>query len=340
MSNDNGKLTKNERRQQAREQARIAREREKKREKRNRLFLQGGIAIVVLAVLAVVAIVLTQTLKPAGPGPKNMASGGVVFTKDLKVVEGPALKSGEQRKAAESNDFDKLPVEVEVFADYMCPACGSFDQQYSTMLENYVGAGDVNLEVYPINFLDTSSMGTKYSTRAANMFSCVVEQQPDYAFKLHNLLLSADVQPEEGTEGLTDEQLLDQAKAAGATVDDDLKQCVKDQRFAAFIDGNTKQATETGVLGLADGERLLNTQQTAAATGEELQTAGEPQRLVQTPLVIVNGKQWDASRDGDLEQYILKVKGELESKADKQASESSDDSSSKTDDDTASKKSE
>ncbi len=74
-------------------------------------------------------------------------------------------------------------------------------------------------------------------TRAANIVSCVVEQQPDSAFALHNRLLSQGVQPAEGTTGLTDEQLLENAEAAGATLNTELKQCVKDVRFAGFIDG-------------------------------------------------------------------------------------------------------
>src|SRR5699024_7464938 len=114
---------------------------------------------------------LTQTMKPAGPGPQNMASGGAVFTKDLKVVEGPALQPDAQRAAPEV-DRKKLPLDVTTYVDYMCPACGAFEQQYGTMLENYVGSGDINLQVYPINFLDGTSLGTKYSTRAANLFSC------------------------------------------------------------------------------------------------------------------------------------------------------------------------
>lgn len=306
------RLTKNERREQAREQARIARAQEKKREKRNRLFLQGGIVLGVLAVLAIVGLVLTQTMKPAGPGPQNMASGGAVFTKDLKVVEGPALQPDAQRAAPEV-DRKKLPLDVTTYVDYMCPACGAFEQQYGTMLENYVGSGDINLQVYPINFLDGTSLGTKYSTRAANLFSCVVEEQPDVAFKLHNRLLSADVQPAEGTTGLTDDQLLDQAKEAGAELTTELKQCVKNKTFAGFIDGNWKQVSETGVLGLAKGELMLE------GDGVTPQPEG-PQRLVSTPTVIVNGKQWSQNRDGDLESYLLKVKGEFEQQSDSQKS--------------------
>ncbi|WP_200330027.1 thioredoxin domain-containing protein [Leucobacter sp. L43] len=306
MANEtNPRPTKNERRAQARVEAAAAREQEKKREKRNRLFLQGGIAVGVIAVLAIIALVLTQSIKPAGPGPENMASGGAVFGKDLKVVTGPALQPGDERVAPEAN-FDELPVEVTVYSDYMCPFCGQFEQQYGTMLENYVGAGDVELTVYPLNFLDNASLGSKYSTRAANLFACVVDQQPDHAFKLNNALLSAEVQPAESTTGLTDAQLIEQAEAAGAEATTELRQCVKDRTFASFISANYKQVSEVGMQGLAKGAQLLG------ADGVTPQNADEPQRLVSTPTVIVNGQQWSQSRDGDLESYLLKVKGELE----------------------------
>jgi len=306
------RLTKNERREQAREKARLAREAEKKREKRNRLVLQASVVLGVLAILAVVALVLTQSMKPAGPGPANMASGGVTFGADLTVEPTPALESGAEREARDA-DWESLPLDVEIYVDYMCPACGAFEQNYGTMLENYVGSGDIALTVYPINFLNPNSLGTKYSTRAANLMGCVVDQQPDSAFKLHNLLLSAEVQPEEGTTGLTDDQLLEQAGAAGATVDDELKQCVKDQRYDDFIDGNAKQVLETGMLGLADGSRLVRPSQTQlqGVSDEDLQPEG-PQRLASTPTVIVNGHQWWSPRDGDLEAYLLKVKAELD----------------------------
>lgn len=301
------KLTKNQRREQAREQARLAREAEKKREKRNRLLLQGGIVLVVVAILGVVALVLSQTMKPAGPGPANMISGGVTFGSDLAVEKTAALQDGEERTARDV-DWEKSPIDVTVYVDYMCPACGNFEQKHGSMLEQYVGSGDITLTVYPINFLDSQSLGTKYSTRAANLFSCVVEQQPDTAFALHNRLLSSSVQPSEGTTGLTDDQLLENAEAAGATLTTELKQCVKDQRFASFISANYKSVSETGIQGLAEGAQLMDPR-----TGE-LMAADQPQRLMSTPTVIVNGQQWVDGRDGTLEEYILKLKSKLDGK--------------------------
>ena len=306
----NEKLTKNQRREQAREQARLAREAEKKREKRNRLFLQGGIALVIIAVLGVVALVLSQSMKPAGPGPLNMISGGVTFSKDLEVVKTTALQDGETRKAPEQ-DWTKSPVDITIYVDYMCPACGTFEQQNGDMLEQYVGSGDVNLTVFPLNFLDGQSLGTKYSTRAANALSCVVEEQPEHAFAYHNRLLSKEVQPAEQTTGLTDDQLVENAVAAGAKGTTELKQCIKDQRFAPFINANWKSASETGLQGLAEGTQLINDPRVG-----DLQPADEPQRLRSTPTVIINGAQWVEGRDGSLEEYILKVKGELEGSAD------------------------
>lgn len=303
----NSRLSKNERRAQAREQARVAREQEKKREKRRRLYIQGGIVVGVLAVLTVIALVVFQSIKPAGPGPENMASGGVVFTENLEVVAGPALKDGETREAPENNR-EELPIDVTVYADYMCPACGAFEQEYTTMFENFVGAGDINLQVYPLTFQDPASLGTKYSTRAANLLGCVVEQQPEHAFALHTRLLSADVQPEQNTQGLSDDELLEQAEAVGASVDTELTRCVNTQQFGDFFQANTKAATESGIVGLAEGSFLALDQ-----VGQELQPEG-PQRLTSTPLVIVNGKQWLSARDGDLESYILKVMAEIEQK--------------------------
>lgn len=312
------KLTKNERREQAREQARLAREAEKKREKRTRLMWQGGIVVAVLAVIGVVALVLSQSMKPAGPGPENMASGGVTFGADLEVVPTPALGEGESREAI-AVDRTELPIDVSVYNDYICSHCGLFEQTWADKLEPHIGSGDITFTVTPLNIFDTQSLGTKYSSRAGNILACVVEQQPEAAYGLHNGLLSANVQPAMGTTGLTDDQLLEQAELAGAELTDDLKRCVKNQTFASFISGNTKQVQELGVLGLAEGERLL-----MSGSNTELQPEG-PQLLTGTPLVLVNGKQWIEGRDGDLEVYILKLKAEIEAQTAKGEADEADD---------------
>ena len=309
MSDTQKKLTKNERREQAREQARQARAAEKRREKRSRLYIQGGVVLGIIAIIAVVGIVISTSMKPAGPGPANMATGGIIFGKDLEVVKSKAMQDPTSERKAPKVNRDELPIDMTIFVDYMCPACGAFEGQYGSMIEQYVGSGDVQLQVYPVTFLDPQSSGTRYSTRAANMVGCVVEEQPEFAFKLHNTLLSEDVQPEEGTTGLTDQELLDVAKSVGVEATSELKSCMKEQRFRGFFDANYSTLSENGVPGLAEGALLVADPNTGA-----LQPEGK-QALISTPTVIVNGQQWVSNRDGDLEQYILKLKSEIEQKA-------------------------
>ncbi|MGR4010353.1 DsbA family protein [Leucobacter sp. 1207-22] len=309
MSDTQKKLTKNERREQAREQARKARAAEKRREKRSRLFIQGGVVVGIIAILAIVGVVISTSMKPAGPGPENMATGGIIFGKDLEVVKSKAMQDPTSERKAPEVERSKLPIDMTIYVDYMCPACGAFEGQYGSILEQYVGSGDVQLQVYPVTFLDPQSSGTRYSTRAANLMGCVVEQQPEFAFKLHNTLLSEDVQPAEGSTGLTDQELLDVAKSVGVDATSELKNCMQEQRFRGFFDANYSTLSEYGVPGLADGARLIGNPSTG-----ELQPEGK-QALVSTPTVIVNGQQWSPNRDGDLEQYILKLKSEIEQQA-------------------------
>ncbi|GAB2554821.1 thioredoxin domain-containing protein [Leucobacter ruminantium] len=235
----------------------------------------------------------------SGVGPEGMASGGAVFGEGGELVSSGSA-SGDSREAPEADRSAGSPVDVTVYVDYMCPACGAFEQANGDMLNSYVRAGDITLQVYPLNFLDQTSLGARYSTRAANLFACIVESSPDAALDVHTSLLSADVQPSEGTEGLTDDELLAVAEDAGADVDGELRQCVAEQRFAGFFDDNTRIATEEGLLGLAPGAQLLG-------SGGTPQPADGPQRLVSTPTVIVAGEQYVAQRDGDLESAILKA---------------------------------
>mgnify|MGYP001394908453 CR=1 FL=1 len=94
-----------------------------------------------------------------------------------------------------------------------------------------------------------------------------------------------------------------------SSLNDELRQCVKDVRFSGFVNKTTSaitQQTGTGVLGLAEGAQLQGR--------DGLQSADGPQFLQGTPLVIVNGQEWKSgvSDYSDFEEYLLKLKAELE----------------------------
>lgn len=303
----NQRMTKNERREAARVQAKAAREAQVKKDKRNRLFLQGGIVLAVVAVIAVVAIIVTQMVKPAGPGPENMASGGVVFEGEaFDVRETPAIEDGEQLVAA-TVDRETVPLDVTVYVDYICPSCGAFETETGAMLEQWVGSGQATLQVYPVNFLDNSSKGTRYSTRAANALACVVEQQPTAAWDMHANLLAPESQPAQNTTGLTADQLVDIAVNSGAEETRELKQCISNVPFADFFTKTNRLAFTGPLLGLESGAVLSD-----GATG--FQPADDPQRITGTPTVIVNGQQAPTGAV-ELEQFMLKMFAELSGEA-------------------------
>lgn len=286
------RLTKNERREQARERARLARETQLKKEKQRKRLIQGGVVLGVIAVLVVIGLIIAQAVKPAGPGPRNMASGGVVFEgEDLSVRTTPAIQDGEQLVAQDVNR-DGVPLDIVVYVDYLCPHCGTFEQQAGQMLEQWVGSGQATLQIYPMNIQDNFSQGTRYSTRAANAFACVVEESPDAAWKFHSTLLAADIQPAQGTSGLPNDRLIELAIESGADDTVSLRQCINNVPFADFFTKTTRQALQGPLVGVADD-----------APEEELVISG-------TPTVYVNGRRAPAA-PAELEQHMLKLFGEL-----------------------------
>lgn len=102
-----------------------------------------------------------------------------------------------------------------VYIDPMCPACRAFEESYTPLI---MEQDDLGLVFHPIAILDRLSQGTLYSTRSAASIYAVAVASPesvsDYVKSLY------DNQPAEGNAGLTNEQLIEYAKASGADISD------------------------------------------------------------------------------------------------------------------------
>ena len=61
------------------------------------------------------------------------------------------------------------PVVVTLFADFHCPHCAEFEEEYGPVLDAARQAGRIRLEVYPMAFIDEGSAA------AANAFGCAAE---------------------------------------------------------------------------------------------------------------------------------------------------------------------
>jgi protein-disulfide isomerase len=200
-----------------------------KQAKRRRITtLVGGVVILGLLVAIGVAVF-------------SSASGGDETATPDRVVTPANLTDG---GAIPVGDAD-APVTVEIYYDYMCPACGAFESANGGELDGLVEDGTARVELRPISFLDRTSNGTEYSTRTANAIATVADAAPDRAWAFHTALYAA--QPEEGTDGLDDARIGEIAKEAGVPAD--VVDRFGDRTFDGWVASVTQDAFDSGVTG-------------------------------------------------------------------------------------------
>ena len=134
-------------------------------------------------------------------------------------------------------------VTVDIYQDFMCPYCGQFDRAQASDLAALVDAGTVKVDFHIMAFLDDSSNGTKYSTRAANAFVAVASREPSKALAFNSALYQN--QPAEGSNGLTDAEIADRARQAG--VSDSLASTFASMQNADFVSKSNQAAFDAGV---------------------------------------------------------------------------------------------
>ncbi|WP_045732823.1 DsbA family protein [Pseudarthrobacter chlorophenolicus] len=282
--------SKAERTAEAREKARQIREAQLKKDKRNKLLIGWGIVAAVVAILVVVGLVVTTSIKQntpiadQGPVPANgNANGGVTLvantgvkstdsaTVDMAKVPAkpdtqpnPVVAPGAEAEAGQ-------PVKVVAYIDFICPVCKRFEDTYNEALTGLRNEGKISLEYRPLGFLDRQS-STNYSSRAANAAACVADKAPEKYAEYVDLLFAN--QPAEGSAGLSDDKLKSLASGIGA----DINSCVDDKTFRPYVKYSTQLASNIGITG--------------------------------TPTIFVDGKQWDGSSDLNAEiQTAIAAKG-------------------------------
>jgi protein-disulfide isomerase len=231
--------TKNQRREAARDKARELRELQRKKEKRNRLFLQGGIGLGVIVIALVIVFVVTSSITPPAAGPLNMRSDGIILGKDLKAVRTPAIPA-KGKPVATVRDKKSSVVSIRIYIDYFCPVCNAFETANKSQLTSWMKKGAVTLEIHPISILDRSSLGTAYSTRAANAAACVANYSPDDYWPFTEEMYVK--QPTEDTAGLTNAQILAVIAAAKVHNISQITPCVNDEKFKAWVTASTNRA--------------------------------------------------------------------------------------------------
>lgn len=282
-SSDAG-LSKNERREAARDKARVLREQQKKKDRRSRVILQGSLAVLVIAIVAVVGLVIVNSVRPPSPGPLNMLSDGVKIGEGFTVVPTAALQPDASPVPNATNSPNVIS--LRLYIDYQCPACGAFEATNAAQIKKWVSTGAATIEIHPLAILDQASLGKKYSTRSANAAACVVNYSPNEFFDFSALLFTN--QPKENTEGLTDNQLISLTKKAKVNSATQVANCITDQKFKSWTNEATSRATTDPLAGT------------------------DVKKLAGTPTVIINGKKYDGAINNaaDFASAVSKAAGD------------------------------
>ena len=226
------RLDKSRRREEAREKARVLREQHQKKEKVGKFLLQGSLIIVSLGIVALVAVIITSSIRPPSPGPRNMLSDGILIGTDFEAETTSALEAGEDPVPnTPPADSDVIP--IQIWVDYLCPVCGEFEKANAAQIETLVESGVATLEIHPVAILDRAAQGSRYSSRAANASACVANYSPNQFFEFNALLF--ENQPEEGTTGLTDDELIGLTEEVNVLTASTVAKCITDEKFKSWV---------------------------------------------------------------------------------------------------------
>jgi len=223
--------------------------------------------LLALAILVIVAVIFALREAPAAietldiEAPTSMtADGGIRF----EGVDGAIA-------VADPADEASATV-VELYVDWSCPVCRDFEGAYSEELTSRVATGDIELEVHPIAILDRAFLDSEYSSRAANAAACVAEHTPDAFLDVQYGFFAA--QPDEGTVGYNDAQLIELLEIVGVT-DAAVVSCVENGDFREWVAAITVSTVARADLANDDGG-------------------------FGTPTVVIDGMRWNPATDGDL----------------------------------------
>jgi len=135
------------------------------------------------------------------------------------------------------------PVNIDVYEDFICPICKTFEQQAGGTLTQLIDQGKARVTYHPVAFLDSFS-STEYSTRSSAASGCAAQSGKfrEYAGALF------DRQPPEGSAGLSDGQLADIATDVGLARDS-FANCLRENTFKKWTAHVTEEAARAGVNG-------------------------------------------------------------------------------------------
>ncbi|WP_439663533.1 DsbA family protein [Lentzea sp. HUAS TT2] len=210
----------------------------------------AGIAIVAVLAVAVIGYVIFQQMKPS-----TSATDVIPLAPADHTISAPAVRDGNTVLVGK----DTATVTIDVYEDFLCPICGTFEKTYGTDIKKAVEDGKVKIRYNILPMLNRLSSPEGYSTDSANAALCVADDGKFNAF--HAALFSK--QPEEGEAGYTKDQLIRLGKDVGVTAAG-FESCVQNQTYKAQLDELMSKTSNDPVLRDSESGRFRGTPSVAS----------------------------------------------------------------------------
>jgi protein-disulfide isomerase len=214
--------------------------------------------VAMLSVVGVTAIVLVNSDDEPGTGPNTAAGSGA--------ADGASPSGGSSSKPAADPTTGLVlgtgSVRVDIYVDYQCPPCSTFEEATADVLTGYVTSNRVTLAIHPVAFIDHRSKN-KYATRAAAAAACAHDEGKLLEFHSHLL----GNQPAEDTEGPTDSDFVTAGKSLG--LGSGFESCVTGQKKLTWVRQATAAAQGYGVSSVPAAyvnDQEIDTTQSALVT--------------------------------------------------------------------------
>lgn len=203
------------------ERAAELRRQQAKKERNRKIAIIGSVAAVLVVIIGIGWVVQSQR---DSTGESAAAPSGA--TEEYGLVVGP----------------DDAESKVVIYEDFLCPACGAFEQATVDQFEQLTQQGKVQVEYRPFELLTQ----TDYSKRATNAFAAVLDAHGTEVAKEYHDLLYANQPQEGGAEPPDDDWLVDLAEQAGADPEQ-VRGPIEDMAFEGWVENATDHASKDGV---------------------------------------------------------------------------------------------
>jgi protein-disulfide isomerase len=260
------KTTKAELRAAARAESARIQAAQQAQEARNQRLIWGGLGGLLAALIAVFLLVAQPwNNRNAVPNFTPVPMEQVANTPANTTPEGGFLVTAGGGTA--STVDPNLPT-IDVYFDYMCPACLLFETVNLENMREFADSGEANVVLHPVAILNRFTPRTQFSTRAVSAAGWVASQSPANFLRFHELMFNN--QPNEAAGGdMSNARMAELAIEAGVPAG-----------VAAGIEDGTAMNTY--------GEWAVSLTQRAVSDPALVGPSG-----FGTPTVMLDGARWD-----------------------------------------------